>query len=47
MIYHLVYRIGKERKQHVYAIKSICERRRKQLQALHGENVTIWKETIA
>jgi len=39
MIYHLTYRINKGPKQHIYAIKKICEKKKKKLLEEHGERI--------
>jgi len=46
MIYHLEYRVGRERAQHIYAIKKICEKKKKALYAKHGENIKFSRITI-
>jgi hypothetical protein len=46
MIYHLSYKIDNGRKQHIYAIKKICEKKKKALQAKHGENIKFSRITI-
>tara|TARA_Y100001972_G_scaffold97995_1_gene121212 strand:- start:10139 stop:10291 length:153 start_codon:yes stop_codon:yes gene_type:complete len=38
-IYHLEYRIGKEPKEHIYATKKICEKKKKTLLELHGSKI--------
>ncbi len=39
VIYHLTYRINKGPKQHIYAIKKICESKKKKLLKEHGDNI--------
>jgi hypothetical protein len=39
MIYHLSYRIEKEPKQHIYALKKICEKKKKKLIEEYGEKI--------
>ena len=39
MIYHLTYRINKGPKQHIYAIKKICEQKKKKLLKEHGDDI--------
>jgi hypothetical protein len=39
MIYHLTYRINKGPKQHIYAIKKICEKKKKKLLEEYGEKI--------
>ena len=39
VIYHLTYRIEKGPKRHIYAIKKICEAKKKKLLKEHGNNV--------
>jgi len=39
MIYHLTYRINKGPKQHIYAIKKICEKKKKRLLEEYGEKI--------
>jgi len=39
VIYHLTYRINKGSKQHIYAIKKICEAKKKKLLKEHGDNI--------
>lgn len=46
-IYHLEYRIGKLPKEHIYATKKICEKKKKALMELHGEKIKFGKLEIA
>jgi len=39
VIYHLSYRVSKGEKQHIYAIKKICEEKRKRLTEEHGDKI--------
>ena len=39
VIYHVAYRINKGPKQHIYAIKSICEKKKKKLLKEYGDNI--------
>ena len=39
VIYHLTYRINKGPKQHIYALKKICEAKKKKLQVEHGDKI--------
>lgn len=39
MIYHLTYRISNGEKKHIYAIKAICEKKKKKLLKEHGEKI--------
>jgi len=47
LIYHLEYRVGKEPKEHIYAIKKICEKKKAALLELHGEKIKFGKMRIA
>ena len=38
-IYHLEYRVGKQPKEHIYATKKICEKKKKALLELHGAQI--------
>lgn len=38
-IYHLEYRVGKQPKEHIYATKKICEKKKKALLELHGTQI--------
>ena len=38
-IYHLEYRVGKQPKEHIYATKKICEKKKKALLELHGQKI--------
>lgn len=39
MIYHLTYRINKGPKQHIYAIKKICQKKKKDLLKEYGDKI--------
>jgi|TARA_R110000851_G_scaffold264772_1_gene417388 hypothetical protein len=39
MIYHITYRIDSGPKQHIYAIKKVCEKRKKELSEEYGEKI--------
>jgi hypothetical protein len=47
MIYHLEYRIDNGRKQHIYALRKICEKRKKQLEKEHGDKIRFSRIKIA
>jgi len=47
LIYHLEYRVGKEPKEHIYAIKKICEKKKKALLELHGTQIKFGKIHVA
>ena len=47
MIYHLTYRVGKGPKQHIYAIKDVCEKKKKKLLERHGKEVKFYKIELA
>jgi len=47
MIYHLEYRIDKGPRQHIYATKKICEKKRKELISQHRENIKFSRMQIA
>ena len=47
LIYHLEYRVGKQPKEHIYVTKKICEKKKKALVELHGENIKFGKMRIA
>ena len=38
-IYHLEYRVGKQPKEHIYATKKICEKKKKALLELYGQKI--------
>tara|TARA_B100000214_G_scaffold268036_1_gene198793 strand:- start:3778 stop:3921 length:144 start_codon:yes stop_codon:yes gene_type:complete len=39
MIWHISYRIDKGEKRHIYALKKICEHKKKQLLEKYGERI--------
>lgn len=39
VIYHLAYRINRGPQQHIYALKKICEKKKKKLLEEHGEKI--------
>ena len=39
MIYHLTYRVDKGERQHIYALKKICEAKKKKLLEEHGDKI--------
>jgi len=43
VIYHLAYRINNGDRQHIYAIKKICEKKKKKLTEEHGENIKFYR----
>jgi len=47
MIYHLAYRVGDGKRQHIYATKQICEKKRKNLIAEHGKKIKFSRIEIA
>jgi len=47
LIYHLEYRIGKQPKEHIYAIKKICEKKKKALLEIYGDKIKFGKIEIA
>mgnify|MGYP001426402122 FL=1 len=47
MIYHLEYRINNGPKQHIYAIKKICEKKQKALTEQYGESIRFGRMRIA
>ena len=47
MIYHLSYRVSRGPRQHIYAIRSICEKKKKLLIQEHGENVKFSRIVVA
>jgi hypothetical protein len=47
MIYHLSYKIDNGRKQHIYAIKKICEKKKKKLLEEHGERIKFYRIEVA
>jgi len=47
MIYHLSYRVEKGSEQHIYAIKKICEKKKKKLLEEYGEKIKFSKLEFA
>ena len=47
MIYHLAYRVNGERKQHIYATRQICEKKKKNLLKEHGNKIKFYRIEIA
>ena len=47
LIYHLEYRVGKQPKEHIYATKKICEKKKKALVEQHGESIKFGKIHVA
>jgi|TARA_Y100000289_G_scaffold50741_1_gene51691 hypothetical protein len=45
-IHKLSYRINKGPKQHIYALKKVCEKKRKDLIAEHGEKIKFYRIEI-
>ena len=43
MIYHLAYRIDKGNKQHIYALKKICEKKKKALSEEYGDRIRFYR----
>ena len=39
VIYHLTYRISKGERQHIYALKKICEKKKQKLLKEHGDKI--------
>ena len=39
MVYHLAYRVDKGPKQHIYAIKKICDKKKEKLQEEYGDRI--------
>ena len=46
-IYHLTYKIDKEPTEHIYAIKKICEKKKKALLAEPGQKIKFSKIQVA
>ncbi len=47
MIWHLAYRIDKGNKQHIYALKKICEQKRKKLTEEYGDRIKFYRIELA
>ena len=43
MVYHLAYRVDKGPKQHIYAIKKICDKKKEKLQEEYGDRIKIYR----
>ena len=43
MIWHLAYRVDKGPKQHIYAIRKICDKKKKKLTEEYGDRIRFYR----
>ena len=43
MIWHLAYRVDKGAKQHIYALKKICEQKKNKLSEQYGDRIKFYR----